>query len=56
MKRRFTLFLILSLSQFFALSTSAKPRQIRNVEPVKVNVAVGSVPVLPWQFPLGLFA
>ena len=43
------LLLVLSFTYFLTLSISAKPRQIRNVEPVKVSVAVGSVPVLPWQ-------
>ena len=40
---RSLLLVAFSFTCFLTLSISAKPRQIRNVEPVQVSVAVGSL-------------
>ena len=46
MKKLFLFFLIFSLSHSLCYS---KSRSIRRVEPIRIEAAEGTVPVLPWQ-------
>ncbi|MBQ7571894.1 MAG: hypothetical protein IJT19_06615, partial [Bacteroidaceae bacterium] len=46
MKKLFLFFFLFSLSHSLSYS---KSRSIRRVEPIRVEAAEGTVPVLPWQ-------